>query len=132
MTPACTLDSKEEILSSSVPRCRLERIRCDLSDVPSRREVFSRLQLSAGRALILTEGVLLYLSEQDVGTLVSDLSAVAGFDLRAMGLATRGRALVAQDGCAAQAAVISDAIDGAFPRIAPRAARRFRISRSRS
>jgi methyltransferase (TIGR00027 family) len=74
------LDSKEEILSSAVPRCRLERIRCDLSDVASRREVFSRLQPSDGRALILTEGVLLYLSEQEVGALASDLSAVTGFD----------------------------------------------------
>src|SRR5262245_38922828 len=34
-----------------------------------------------------------------------------------MGLAARGRALVAQDGCAAQAVVISDASDGAAPRI---------------
>lgn len=74
------LDSKEEILSSAVPRCHLERIRCDLSDVASRREVFSHLQRSDGRALILTEGVLVYLSEQEVGALASDLSTVAGFD----------------------------------------------------
>ena len=53
------LDYKEEILASAVPRCRLERIRCDLSDVAARRDVFSRLRPSDGRALILTEGVLM-------------------------------------------------------------------------
>jgi methyltransferase (TIGR00027 family) len=74
------LESKEEILSSAVPRCRLERIRCDLSDVGARQKVFSTLQPPDGGALILTEGVLVYLSEQEVGALASDLSAVAGFD----------------------------------------------------
>jgi methyltransferase (TIGR00027 family) len=73
-------DYKEEILAPAVPRCRLERIRCDLSDVAARRDVFSRLRPSDGRALILTEGVLMYLSEQEVGALASDLSAVIGFD----------------------------------------------------
>jgi methyltransferase (TIGR00027 family) len=74
------LDYKEEILASAVPRCRLDRIRCDLSDVAARQNVLSHLQPSDGRALILTEGVLMYLSEQEVGALASDLAAVIGFD----------------------------------------------------
>jgi methyltransferase (TIGR00027 family) len=78
--PAVLLDYKEEILASAVSRCRLERIRCDLSDVAARQDVFSRLRPSDGPALILTEGVLVYLGEQEVSALASDLSAVAGFD----------------------------------------------------
>jgi methyltransferase (TIGR00027 family) len=74
------LNYKEEILASAVPRCRLERIRCDLLDASGRRDVFSRLRPSDGPALILTEGVLVYLSDQEVGALASDLSAVIGFD----------------------------------------------------
>jgi methyltransferase (TIGR00027 family) len=74
------LDYKEEILASAVPRCQLARIRCDLSDVAARRDVFLGLRPSDGHALIVAEGVLGYLSEQEVAALASDLSAVVGFD----------------------------------------------------
>lgn len=74
------LDYKEEVLAKAHPRCRLERIACDLSDGAARREVFSRLARPGGRALILTEGVLVYFSAGEVGALASDLAAVAGFE----------------------------------------------------
>ena len=74
------LDYKEEVLAAAQPRCRVERIRCDLSDRAARRDIFSRLAPRGGRALIVTEGLLVYLSEEEVGGLASDLSAVAGFD----------------------------------------------------
>jgi methyltransferase (TIGR00027 family) len=74
------LDYKEEVLATAHPRCRVERIPCDLSDGAARRNIFSRLGRPGGRVLILTEGVLVYLTEEEVGALASDLSAVAGFD----------------------------------------------------
>jgi methyltransferase (TIGR00027 family) len=74
------LDYKEDILASASPRCRLERIRCNLSDVPVRRDIFARLGRPDRRTLILTEGVLVYLTEEEVGALAADLARVAGFN----------------------------------------------------
>jgi len=56
------LDYKERILAEEKPACRLERIRLDLSDVPARRQLFARLGERAGNALVITEGLLIYLT----------------------------------------------------------------------
>jgi methyltransferase (TIGR00027 family) len=61
---------KEQLLAADTPRCRLERIAMDLSDGAARRELFSRL----GGALVISEGLLLYLSEDQVGDLARDLA----------------------------------------------------------
>lgn len=70
---------KEEILLGEKPACKLERVRLDLSDLPARRELFARLGSGAKKALIMTEGLLIYLSEEDVGSLAEDLAAVPSF-----------------------------------------------------
>jgi methyltransferase (TIGR00027 family) len=68
-------DYKEEILRDEKPVCALERIRLDLSDVARRRELFQRLSAEARKALIVSEGLILYLTSEQVGTLASDLAA---------------------------------------------------------
>jgi methyltransferase (TIGR00027 family) len=73
------LDYKEEVLRDERPLCALERIRLDLSDVRERRELFGRLGKSAQRALIITEGLLIYLTLDAVGELAADLAAAASF-----------------------------------------------------
>jgi methyltransferase (TIGR00027 family) len=73
------LDYKEEVLRDERPSCALERIRLDLSHVRERRELFSRLGQSAKRALIITEGLLIYLTADAVGELAADLAAPASF-----------------------------------------------------
>jgi methyltransferase (TIGR00027 family) len=69
------LDYKEEILAGEQPRCALERVRLDLSDGAARRELFARLGSRSRRALILTEGLLIYLTRDEVASLARDLAA---------------------------------------------------------
>lgn len=73
------LAEKEEALRGEEPVCRLERVRLDLSDVASRQALFGRVDASARRALIVTEGLLVYLQPADVTALARDLAAPATF-----------------------------------------------------
>lgn len=70
---------KEEILRGEAPACTLERVRLDLSGVPARRELFARLGNSAKKALIITEGLLIYLANEEVISLAQDLAAMPSF-----------------------------------------------------
>jgi methyltransferase (TIGR00027 family) len=73
------LDYKEEILSAEKPVCRLERVRLDLSDVGARRELFSQLGRRSAKTLVIAEGLLIYLTADEVGTLARDLAAPPSF-----------------------------------------------------
>jgi methyltransferase (TIGR00027 family) len=68
---------KEDRLADVVPRCRLERIGLDLALVPARRELLARLDARAGRAQILTEGVVPYLDVAEAAALADDLRAMS-------------------------------------------------------
>jgi methyltransferase (TIGR00027 family) len=73
------LAHKEEILRDTNPVCVLERVRLNLSNASARRELFSELGRRANRVLIVTEGLLVYLTEEEVGALGRDLVAPAAF-----------------------------------------------------
>jgi len=73
------LGHKEEILRGEKPVCSLERIRLDLSEVPARRELFARLARQSRKALVISEGLVVYLSSDDVALLAQDLAAQPGF-----------------------------------------------------
>ena len=73
------LAHKEEILGDEKPICALERVRLDLSDVAARRQLFHDLGRRTTRALIVTEGLLTYLTEDEVGALARDLAAPPSF-----------------------------------------------------
>jgi methyltransferase (TIGR00027 family) len=73
------LDYKEGILANERPNCSLERVRLDLSNVSARRQLFARLGANAKRALIITEGLLMYLSADEVASLARDLAAPPSF-----------------------------------------------------
>ncbi len=73
------LDFKEAALEGEKSSCALERIRLDLSDREARRELFEELGRRAQKALILTEGLLLYLTRQEVGSLAEDLARPPAF-----------------------------------------------------
>lgn len=66
---------KQDILAADRPGCRFERIPLDLADREARRPLLQRL----GRGLAISEGLLIYLTDGQVGDLASDL-ARAGFD----------------------------------------------------
>jgi methyltransferase (TIGR00027 family) len=70
---------KEEILRGEAPRCRLERVPMDLADVAKRRALFDQIGATAKRVLVISEGLLVYLSTDDVGTLATDLSRQPSF-----------------------------------------------------
>ena len=73
------LTYKEDVLRSETPVCQVERVRLDLSDVPARRELFSELGLRTNRALIVSEGLLIYLDEKEVTALGQDLAVARSF-----------------------------------------------------
>jgi O-methyltransferase involved in polyketide biosynthesis len=73
------LGYKEELLAGESPKCRLERIPLDLSDTAERRAVFDRVGAEARRALVVSEGLLVYLTEDEVTALGNDVAAVPPF-----------------------------------------------------
>src|SRR5262249_52349930 len=70
---------KEQVLKGEKPVCRLERIPLDLADAPARRKVFEDLGRRAKRALILSEGLIIYLTADEVCSLARDLAAAPSF-----------------------------------------------------
>ena len=73
------LDFKEAALEGEKSSCALERIRLDLSDRDARRELFDKLGRRGRKALILTEGLLTYLTSREVGSLAEDLARPPSF-----------------------------------------------------
>ena len=70
------LSFKAARLADATPTCALERIACDLSDAAARRAIFADVGRRASNAIVLTEGVVPYLSKEDAGGLAEDLHAV--------------------------------------------------------
>ena len=81
---------KEEILTGETPACSLERIRLDLADVNARRALFAILNQRAKKLLVLTEGLLIYLSAEEVALLARDLASGASFQRWIMDLGSPG------------------------------------------
>ena len=73
------LDYKEKALGRERAACSLERIRLDLANGSTRREVFGELGRRAKKALILSEGLVIYLSREEVAGLATDLTAPPSF-----------------------------------------------------
>jgi methyltransferase (TIGR00027 family) len=73
------LSYKEEALRGETPRCRVEFVRADLTNPGERRAVFLRVGASAQRVLVISEGLLVYLTAQDVTALAADLAAQPTF-----------------------------------------------------
>lgn len=84
------IDYKEEILGQEKPRCALERVRLDLADVAGRRELFKRLGSAAKKVLAVTEGLLVYLTSDEVSALGRDLAAQSSFSDWAIDLCSPG------------------------------------------
>jgi methyltransferase (TIGR00027 family) len=73
------LSNKEGILRNEKPVCSLERIRLDLANVGARRELFAQFGRRAKKALVITEGLMIYLTAEAVSELAKDLAAVPAF-----------------------------------------------------
>ncbi|MGO8842091.1 MAG: class I SAM-dependent methyltransferase [Methyloceanibacter sp.] len=67
------IELKEARLADEEPRCRLDRIKLDLTDRLSRRKFLADMSARAKKILVLTEGVVPYLTDVDVAKLADDL-----------------------------------------------------------
>jgi len=76
---ADTLNYKQEILAAENPSCAVGRIALDLRDGAGRRALFQRLASEAKRVVVLSEGLLIYFSDQEVSDLAHDLAAPPTF-----------------------------------------------------
>ena len=71
------IEYKERHLVGQTPRCRLERVKLDLSDLPARRAFLDKVDGSGKPTLVVTEGLLIYLTPEAVASLCDDLRARA-------------------------------------------------------
>ena len=67
------LEEKASVLAGVEPRCRLERVALDLTDVSARQALFRKHAGPGQRVLVMTEGLLIYLTEPQVASLAEDL-----------------------------------------------------------
>ncbi len=82
---------KEEVLGNDRPTCVLERTSLDLTDLEGRRALFAELSQRATRIVVLTEGLLIYLSPDEVASLASDLAHGEPFQSWIIDLASPGQ-----------------------------------------
>jgi len=92
------LDYKQQVLKDEKPACKLEQIQLDLSNVDARRELFGQLASRAEKVLILTEGLLIYLTPEEAGALAADLAAQPSFRRWIIDLASPGLLRMLQEG----------------------------------
>jgi methyltransferase (TIGR00027 family) len=84
------LDYKEQVLRNDEPVCALERVRLDIAEAPARRDLFRRLADRSTRALVITEGLLIYLSNDEVTVLAEDVAATHTFGHWVLDIASPG------------------------------------------
>jgi methyltransferase (TIGR00027 family) len=70
---------KTEMLVDAKPSCRYEAVALDLRDAEKRQALFAQLGREATRVLVVAEGLLIYLSAEQVGTLAADLARQSNF-----------------------------------------------------
>ena len=98
------IDEKEHLLADQTPVCTLVREAIDLADSEARAALLRRAVAGAKNALVITEGLVVYLSDENVRALARDLAAepaIRGWVLDMMSPAMR--------------AMISDGMGGRHP-----------------
>ena len=73
------IEYKSKLLENDIPACHLQRLAVDLSNDEERKVLFTRLGAETKRALIITEGVVGYLSNEQGARLSKDIFAVPTF-----------------------------------------------------
>jgi methyltransferase (TIGR00027 family) len=73
------LGHKTEMMAGEAPRCRYEAVHADLADAAQRDAVLARLGASAKSALVVSEGLLIYLVPADVAALADALHRQPSF-----------------------------------------------------
>jgi len=73
------IEWKESKLAGETPRCRLERVAIDLADDAQREKFLSEVAASSQKTLVVTEGVIPYLTPEQVTALARDLKSQPAF-----------------------------------------------------
>ena len=73
------LDYKMSVMRGIDPVCRYEALPADLVQASERAAVFSRLGAESSKALVVTEGLLIYLADEEVRGLASELHGQRSF-----------------------------------------------------
>ncbi len=73
------IDFKTQRLAQEKPQVHLERVSLDLADREKRQAFFQKWNQATRKAVVLTEGVLPYLTPDQVSTLAEDLYAQKNF-----------------------------------------------------
>lgn len=73
---AAIIELKEQRLAAERPRCRLERVVLDLGDEAARHERLVTLLQDSKKTAVLTEGVLMYLTPEQVDSLARELRSL--------------------------------------------------------
>jgi len=73
------LDYKEQKLAGERPVCFLESVRLDLTDFASRNTLFEQVNATAKRVLVITEGLVIYLTPEQVALLAIALHTQTNF-----------------------------------------------------
>jgi methyltransferase (TIGR00027 family) len=82
---------KEEVLANEKPKCQLERVSLDLSNVSARRKLFAELCGRANKIVVASEGLLIYFTTEDVASLARDLAATSNVRSWVIDLASPGQ-----------------------------------------
>lgn len=77
---AHVIEFKERELANETPRVQLQRAKVDLADRATRQDFLASVSASANRILVLTEGVVPYLTVEQTGTLADDLNATRNIE----------------------------------------------------
>lgn len=85
------IDYKTNLLQNDIPACHLQHIATDLSNNGERRKLVTRLGMEAKRALIITEGVVAYLTNEQAAQLSQDIFAIPTFQYWIMDYHPDGR-----------------------------------------
>jgi methyltransferase (TIGR00027 family) len=99
---------KNAALAHAVPRCRLVREAVDLADPAARAAFLDRALAGANRVLVITEGLLMYLTDEVVRSLALDFArpSVAAWILDTLSPATRDEVMRRMDETLASAPML--------------------------
>lgn len=70
------LDYKQKLMADETPHCRVEHLAVDLNDPARRQRMYE--EAGSARALVITEGLLLYLPAATVNALTAEIRRLTG------------------------------------------------------
>jgi methyltransferase (TIGR00027 family) len=74
------INYKNELLKDEKPSCKLQRTAADLSDEKVREKLFSELRANVKNALVITEGLIGYLKNEEAASLSKAIYDTPGFN----------------------------------------------------